>query len=86
MDIVDSFDAAGLRASADDPTGGDAYATQDTAALLRRSGTITLALNHINRSMGLQDLYPFALPARVKDKLAFAHRHLRRTANPTIPR
>jgi hypothetical protein len=28
----------------------------------------------VNRSMGHHDLYPFALPPRVLDKMAFVHR------------
>jgi hypothetical protein len=34
---------------------------------------LTFAMNSINRSMGLQDLYPFALPAAVIVKLSFVH-------------
>jgi hypothetical protein len=32
------------------------------------------ALNMVNRSMGHHDLYPFALPPRVLDKMSFVHR------------
>ena len=32
------------------------------------------ALNMVNRSMGHHDLYPFALPPRVLEKMAFVHR------------
>jgi hypothetical protein len=31
-------------------------------------------LNQLNRSMGMRDIYPFALTNRVVDKLAFVHR------------
>ena len=34
---------------------------------------LTFAMNSINRSMGLQDLYPFSLPAAVIVKLSFVH-------------
>ncbi len=34
---------------------------------------ITFALNSLNRSMGLGDLYPFILSAKVVDKLGFIH-------------
>ena len=34
---------------------------------------LTWALNQINRSMGHQDLYPFVLPQRVLEKMAFIH-------------
>ena len=34
---------------------------------------LSLALNQLNRSMGLDDLYPFVLPPAVMDKLALVH-------------
>lgn len=34
---------------------------------------MTVAFNEINRSMGLSDLYPFALTPPVKEKLKFVH-------------
>lgn len=34
---------------------------------------LTLAVNSLNRSMGQPDLYPFVLPARVREKLGFIH-------------
>ncbi len=34
---------------------------------------VTLAINGLNRSMGLADAYPFTVSAKVKDKLAFVH-------------
>jgi hypothetical protein len=37
---------------------------------------LTYALNAINRSMGRDDLYPFALAPAVVDKLAFVHRQV----------
>jgi hypothetical protein len=35
---------------------------------------VTLALNSLNRSMGMKDAYPFVLTAPVLDKLRFVHR------------
>ena len=35
---------------------------------------LTLAMNRLNRSMGLPDPYPFAISNRVEEKLAFVHR------------
>lgn len=37
---------------------------------------LTFNLNALNRSMGLEDAYPFELSELVKDKLRFIHRHL----------
>ena len=34
---------------------------------------LTYALNAVNRSMGLPDLYPFTLTPKVIEKLAFVH-------------
>lgn len=34
---------------------------------------LTFALNSLNRSMGLHDLYPFVIPPKVFDKLSFIH-------------
>ncbi len=34
---------------------------------------VTLALNSLNRSMGMEDAYPFVLSQRVLDKLRFVH-------------
>jgi hypothetical protein len=38
---------------------------------------LTFAMNSINRSMGQQDLYPFALPPPVIAKLGFVHNRIR---------
>lgn len=35
---------------------------------------LTFALNSVNRSMGLHDLYPFVIPAEVVEKLKFIHK------------
>jgi hypothetical protein len=41
---------------------------------------VTVALNSLNRSMGLPDLYPFVLAERVVSKLGFVHRTIAQTA------
>ena len=38
---------------------------------------LTFAVNSINRSMGLQDLYPFVLSPRPIAKLAYVHERIR---------
>lgn len=45
-------------------------------ALIAAWVPLTVAMNSMNRSMGLQDLYPFVLGDRVIEKLAFVHRVL----------
>jgi hypothetical protein len=42
--------------------------------LLADWAQLSLALNALNRSMGLRDAYPFALSARAVEKLRFVHR------------
>ena len=47
---------------------------------------LTLALNQLNRSMGLPDAYPFLIPALASRKLAFIHElMIKRYANPAHP-
>ena len=45
---------------------------------------LTYVLNNLNRSMGLQDAYPFVLPAPVIDKLRFVHKVIQAPAE-SIP-
>ncbi|NDV00161.1 zinc-binding metallopeptidase family protein [Pseudoroseicyclus tamaricis] len=93
VDLADSAAAVGLslksgealpqrrgmfrRKSDPAPAATDAYAETDTEALLTRAVDLTIAVNHVNRTMDLPDLYPFVLPQGVRDKLAFAHRAVR---------
>ncbi len=44
------------------------------AAMLGDWLPLAVALNQLNRSMGMRDAYPFALTDRVVEKLAFVHR------------
>ena len=53
------------------PIGG-----QDFEHILENWITLTFNLNALNRSMGLDDAYPFKLAEPVKDKLRFIHRHV----------
>jgi hypothetical protein len=48
-------------------------ADMDFEKLLAEWTPLTCALNTINRSMGLSDLYPFIIPAPVTEKLEFIH-------------
>ncbi|MFT4023090.1 MAG: putative zinc-binding metallopeptidase [Flavihumibacter sp.] len=41
---------------------------------------LTFAMNSLNRSMGLPDTYPFVINDVVKNKLAFIHRLIRKSA------
>jgi hypothetical protein len=51
----------------------DAYSCFDFSRLLKQWIPLSLALNSLNRSMGLPDSYPFVISASVGKKLAFVH-------------
>ena len=53
-----------LRAKCEDPQSGLAFDIKPR----------TVALNALNRSMGLADAYPFAISSPVREKLEFVHR------------
>lgn len=75
-DILDSALAAGLGLSGRSLEGYDPYAERSAGRLISRALRMGSAINHVTRSMGLQDLYPFALTPVVRGKLAFVHRWL----------
>ena len=75
-DIADSFVGSGFRAP-DISDDWQPYAESDPDRLIRASVSIALGVNHINRSMGLSDLYPFVICPSARRKLHFAHHWLR---------
>lgn len=77
-DILDSALAAGLGARGLPDAGYDAYAERRAGRLVARAIRMGMAINHVTRSMGLQDLYPFTLTPPVRRKFAFVHRWLSR--------
>ena len=79
-DICDSV-AAGLGASVLPHPRWDAYAEPDAGQLIRIAVSLVMGVNHINRSMGLSDIYPFVLSETAQRKLAFVHEWLRRGAH-----
>ena len=46
---------------------------------------LTVALNSLNRSMGLPDVYPFILAERVIEKLRFVHQVIERASTGMDP-
>jgi len=52
----------------------DPYETNNFRQVLTLWFPLTFALNSLNRSMGLHDLYPFVIPPKVVDKLLFIHK------------
>jgi hypothetical protein len=59
------------------PEGATAPARADLELLLAEWVELSVALNALNRSMGLPDAYPFAIAERVKLKLELVHRAIR---------
>ncbi len=53
--------------------GFDSYQAEDVETLISAWTPLTLAINSLNRSMGLPDLYPFVLAPAVVAKLGFVH-------------
>jgi hypothetical protein len=75
-DIVDSFLATRLSAVEAPAVGYDAFAEREPARLLDAAIAIGVAMNHVNRSVGQPDLYPFVNSPGAREKLAFALRWL----------
>lgn len=82
VDMVDSFAAADLSSATFSKPGHDAYAEVDASRLLAAALEIGVALNHVNRALGVDDLYPFVTPDKVLEKLAFAQAWLKRDGRP----
>ena len=59
----------------------DTLAFRDYESLSRAWHAVSIALNDLNRSMGVQDAYPFVLSPAVHDKLRFVHDVIRRSAS-----
>jgi hypothetical protein len=51
----------------------DPYQIEDFNEIFKLWLPLSFALNSLNRSMGLHDLYPFVIPPKVIDKLSFIH-------------
>lgn len=78
VDITDSFLAAGnMRPEIPSPT-WKPYRESDAMKVIKAATAIALGANHVNRSMGLQDLYPFVLSGPARDKLQFVHTWLQK--------
>jgi hypothetical protein len=82
LHMIDTLETAkshalSLRVPAAERTGDqistDTVAFRDFDSLTSNWNAVTLALNSLNRSMGLKDAYPFVLSPRVLEKLRFVH-------------
>ncbi|MDN6322523.1 MAG: putative zinc-binding metallopeptidase [Halomonas sp.] len=79
-DIADSFAASNLSSPELPSHQWEPYAEPDAERLIYVAAELTVGVNHVNRSMGLPDLYPFVLSEAARHKLAFVHDWLRRGA------
>lgn len=77
VDILDSAASTGLTLADAGPPAPDPYLQDDSEALIAQAMAYALALNHVNRSMGLGDLYPFVVGGLAREKLAFVHDWIR---------
>ncbi|NDV98488.1 putative zinc-binding metallopeptidase [Salipiger sp. PrR002] len=78
VSMLDSGVASGLRLPGMPGEGYDPYLEADTDALITQAVNLSIAVNHVNRALDLPDLYPFVLTQPVREKMALAHRWLRR--------
>lgn len=86
FDAMETAAAYGLRLGSDTAPPEPA-AEVDFETLWQKWHPFTLALNSINRGMGLPDLYPFVVPPLAVEKLRFIHEVIRRAriAEPARP-
>jgi hypothetical protein len=77
-DMIDSLLASAVTGPGLPPVGYDAYLERDAQQLIAYGAHVGLALNHVNRSMGLSDIYPFVHTPKICEKMAFIHERLRR--------
>ena len=79
-DIADSFVSAGFSVPELPRPSWDPYAEPDAERLIHVALSVVVGINHVNRSMGLNDIYPFMLSEGARRKLVFVHDWLRRGA------
>jgi hypothetical protein len=85
VDAVDTAEAEGMEPRAAGFSIGtlwpfrkyDIYRQESFASLMERWIPLTLAMNNLSRSMGLDDFYPFVISPAVYGKLEFVHRIVR---------
>ena len=76
-DILDSAAVTNTQTNGTPPIGYDAYQETNSEFLMGEALKLGMSLNHLNRSMGLQDIYPFVITPKVREKLIFAHTAIR---------
>lgn len=74
LHMTDTLETAGQFGFTSEALQGQPAYSQDLETLLAEWMKFSVALNSLNRSMGAPDAYPFAISARVAEKLGFVHR------------
>jgi hypothetical protein len=93
IDALEMARALGMQVSPKLDRGGDlearvdfdAYRLRDTAQLVESWVPISVALNCLNRVMGLADAYPFVLAPEITAKLGFINDLIHGRANAQAP-
>lgn len=73
-DIADTFISVGFSSIDIAEKNFEPYQTRNAAQLLSFAAELTIGLNQLNRSMGLDDIYPFVLTPLVRSKIEFVHK------------
>jgi hypothetical protein len=79
IDTLETADAFALSLHAERVDSGfaaqaDTYRPLDAETLLKNWMRLAVAMNALNRSMGLEDAYPFVLTDNIRAKLSWIHR------------
>lgn len=77
LHMVDTLETAEQYGFATPPA-----SARDFEGLMTEWYRLTVALNSLNRSMGLQDAYPFSITGPVKEKLHYVHELIRNARAP----
>ena len=81
VDSLETAEASGVRV--DSLRSGPA-ADDEFDAMLQEWQALTHTLNNFNRSLGLNDAYPFVLSPPAVAKMRFVHRVIRAAASSTV--
>jgi hypothetical protein len=73
VEALDTAHSMGVRVGNVGKGAFDAYARASFSELMERWLPLTVVMNSMNRALGLDDFYPFALSPTARQKMAFIH-------------
>lgn len=91
VDTLETADSFGLNVQPKVTTGAmktsfvDPYTVADFDNIIDMWLPLTFAMNSLNRSMGLRDLYPFVISKTIKEKLRFIHQIVKEAGSSNQP-